>query len=100
MARTSADGQPVEHPASLAEAVDQPRLGQQLQMAADARLALAENLGQILDVEVAALKQRQQAQPGRVAAGAQACEQRLKPQLSLFRHPRSTLSCCASEIPI
>ena len=54
-------GQAEEHPAPLAEARDQPSLGHQLQMTADARLALSEDLGQVLDVQLAAGKQRQDA---------------------------------------
>ena len=40
-------------------------------MPADARLALAEDLGQILDVELAAGQQRQDAQARRLPGGAQ-----------------------------
>ena len=64
-------GQAEEHPAPLAEARDQPGLGHQLQMPADARLALPEDLGQVLDVQLAAGEQRQDAQPRGLARGAQ-----------------------------
>jgi len=40
-------GQPEERPCSLAEALDQPGLGQQLQMARDARLRLAQDIGEV-----------------------------------------------------
>ena len=39
-------------------------------MPADARLALSEDLGQVLDVELTARKQRQDAQARRLARGA------------------------------
>src|SRR5690606_28083491 len=55
-------GEAEEHPAPLTEARDQAGLGHQLQMTADARLALPEDLGQVFDVELAAGKQRQDAQ--------------------------------------
>ena len=67
-------GQTEEHPAPLAEARDQPGLGHQLQMTADARLALAEDLGQVLDVQLAAGKQRQDAQARGLSRGAQAAQ--------------------------
>ena len=53
-------------PAALAEALDQPGLGQQLQMTADARLALPEDPRQILDVELAGGEQQQDAQARRL----------------------------------
>ena len=55
-------GEAEEHPAPLAEARDQPSLGHQLQVTADARLALSQDLGQVLDVQFAAGEQRQDAQ--------------------------------------
>ena len=67
-------GQAEEHPAPLAEARDQPGFGHQLQMPADARLALSEDLGQVLDVQLAAGKQRQDAQARGLACGAQTAE--------------------------
>ena len=67
-------GKAEEHPAPLAEARDQPGLGHQLQMAADARLALSEDLGQVLDVQLAAGEQRQDAQARRLARGAKAAQ--------------------------
>ena len=56
-------------PASLAEALDQSGLGEKLQMPADARLALAQDLGQILDVELAGRQQQQDAQTRRLGRG-------------------------------
>ena len=67
-------GEAEEHPAPLAEARDQPGLGHQLQVTADARLALSEDLGQVLDVQLAAGEQRQDAQPRRLARGAKAAQ--------------------------
>ena len=64
-------GKPEIDPRALAEALDEPGLGHELEMPADARLALAEDLGQILDVELAAGQQRQDAQARRLAGAAQ-----------------------------
>ena len=64
-------GEPEEHPASLRGTLDEPGLGHQLQMPADARLALAKDLGQVLDVQLAVGKQRQDAQTGRLACSAE-----------------------------
>ena len=64
-------GQPEKHPRAFAEAPDQAGIGHELQMPADARLALAEDLGEVLDVQLAAGKQRQDAQARGLAGGAQ-----------------------------
>ena len=64
-------GKPEIDPGALAEALDQPGLGHELEMPADARLALAEDLRQILDVELAAGQQRQDAQARRLPGAAQ-----------------------------
>ena len=56
-------GQAEIHPAAFRRALDQPRLGQQLEVPADARLALAEDARQVLDVELARRQQHQHAQP-------------------------------------
>ena len=67
-------GEAEEHPAPLAEARDEPSLGHQLQVTADARLALSKDLGQVLDVQLAAGEQRQDAQPRGLARGAKAAQ--------------------------
>ena len=59
-------GQAEIHPAALRRALHQARLGQQLQVAADARLALPQDARQVLDVELAVRQQDQQAQPRRL----------------------------------
>ena len=46
-------GEAEVHPAALRGAFDQPRLGQQLEVAADARLALTEDAREVLDVQLA-----------------------------------------------
>ena len=55
-------GEAEEDPRALAEARDEPRFGHQLQMTADAGLALAENLGEVLDVQLSSGEQRENAQ--------------------------------------
>ena len=67
-------GQAEEHPASLAEARDQPGFSHQLQMTADARLALPQNLGEVLDVQLALGEQRKNAKPRGLSSGAQAAK--------------------------
>ena len=47
--RRGAIGEPEEGPRPLAMTLDQPRFDQQLEMARDARLRLAENVGQVRD---------------------------------------------------
>ena len=78
-------GEAEEHPAPLAEARDQPRLCHQLQVAADARLALSEDLGQVLDVQFAAGEQRQDAQARRLARGAKPAQGLRPRQISGMR---------------
>ena len=53
-------------PAALAEALDQPGLGQELQVPADARLALPEDHRQILDAQLTRGEQQQDAQARRL----------------------------------
>jgi hypothetical protein len=53
-------------PAALAEALDQACLGEQLQVAADTGLALAEDDCQVLDAQFAARKEKQDAQARRL----------------------------------
>ena len=67
----AAVGEAEEDPGALAEAADEARFHHQLQMPADARLALAEHLGQVLDVQLAAREQRQDAQARGLAGGAE-----------------------------
>ena len=58
-------------------AVDQPGLGQQLQVARDARLRLAEDGGQILDRQLGLAEQRQIAQARRLARRLEGGDQRV-----------------------
>ena len=53
-------------PAPLAEALDQTGFGEQLQMPADARLALPEDHRQVLDAQFAGREQQQDAQARRL----------------------------------
>ena len=60
---------------ALAHAVQQAAVAQQLQVARQARLRLAEDLGELRDAEGAAAGQRQQAEAGRFRGGTQAGQQ-------------------------
>ena len=63
---SAALGQPEIDPAALRRPLHQPGLGQQLQMPADARLALPEDAREVLDVQLARGQQHQQTQPRRL----------------------------------
>ena len=65
-------GEPEENPRPFAEALDEPGIGHELQMPADAGLALAEDLGEVLDVQLTAGKEREDAQARGFARGTQA----------------------------
>ena len=60
---------------ALAHPVQQAAVAQQLQVAGQARLRLAEDFGELRDAEGAAAGQRQQAEAGRFSGGAQAGQQ-------------------------
>ena len=61
-------GQAEERPGALAEALDQAGFGQQLEMARNARLRLAQDVGEVGDGQFGLGQQRQHAQP-RLLAG-------------------------------
>ncbi len=77
-------GQPEIHPAAFRRALHQPGLGQQLQMPADAGLALPQDAREVLDVELSRREQHDQAQPRRLGHGLQGNNRTLYGQL----HPR------------
>ena len=77
--------QPEERPRALAEALDQAGLGQQPQMARQARLRLAQNFGEVGDRQLGLGEQRQDAQARGFACGLERCGQRGGAQL-LIRH--------------
>ncbi len=62
-------GQAEERPGALAEALDQPGFGQQLEMARDARLRLAQDVGEVGDRQFGFGEQRQHAQARLLARG-------------------------------
>ncbi len=61
--------EPEKGPGAFAEALDQPRLGQEPQMARQPRLRLAQDFGEVGDRQFGLGEQRQNAQPGRFAGG-------------------------------
>ena len=73
-------GAAIERPARFAMALHQPGLGQELQMARDARLRLAEDFGQVRDRELRLAEQREQAQARILGRGLEAVEQRREAQ--------------------
>ena len=78
-------GATVEHPAALAKALEQARIGQELEVARDPGLALAEHLGELADGPFALAAEHEQAQPARLGGGAQAAEQGVE-AVGLLRH--------------
>src|SRR5690606_10061771 len=87
---------------ALPEAVEQAGIAQQLQMARDARLALAQDLRQLADGQLAVRAQHQQAQAGRLGGGAEGGKYRVHPSILGRRwpHRRSTLHCLNKYIKI
>ncbi len=63
-----------EGPGAFAVPLDEPGLGQELEMARDARLRLAEDIGQVGHRELALGKQRQHPQPGFLGGGPQSLQ--------------------------
>ena len=79
--------EPVEGPGALAEALDQPRLGQEPQVAGQPRLRLAQDFGEVGDGQFGLGQQRQDAQPRGFAGGLQRRRQPGKGELFLIhRH--------------
>ena len=74
-------GEAEEGPGALAEALDQPGFGQQLEMPRDARLRLAQDVGEVGDGELGLGEQRQQPQAGVLAGGFQGGVEGLKTEL-------------------
>jgi hypothetical protein len=64
-------GEPEIGERALGRAGDQAGIEEELQVARDARLALPEDGGEVLDGEVAGREQRQDSQPRRLAGGPQ-----------------------------
>jgi hypothetical protein len=79
----AAPRQAVIDPMALAHAVEQAGLREQLEMAGNAWLALAEDPGQVRDRQVGVGAQRQQAQPGRLRRRLQGREQFLHRNLAM-----------------
>ena len=71
-------GQAIEDPGALRQALDQPAIGQQAQMARDPRLALPQDLGDLADRQLAFGQQRHQPQAGGFARRAQTLQQMRK----------------------
>jgi len=64
-------GQPEERPGALSEALDQSGLGQQFEVARDARLRLAQDVGEVGDGQFGLGQERQHAQARLFARGFQ-----------------------------
>ena len=77
----------VEGPGALAEALDQPRLGQEPQMPGQPGLRLAQDFGEVRHGQFGLGEERQDAQPGGFARGLQRRRQSRKGQLFLIHVP-------------
>ena len=75
-----------ERPGAFAEALDQAGLGQQLQMARDARLRLAQDVGEVGDGQLGLAEQRQDAQPRALAGGLESAVEGLESQVGRGGH--------------
>ena len=78
--------QPEERPGAFAEALDQSGLGQQPQMPRDARLRLAQDVGEIGDRQLGLGQQRDDAQARLFAGGLQGAVEVGKRQLGRRSH--------------
>ena len=81
-------GQPEERPGALAEALDQAGLGEQLQVPRDARLRLAQDVGEVGDGQLGLGQQRQHAQARLLAGGLERRIERVETEpIACCRHP-------------
>ena len=71
LGNAAALAEPIERPASLAEAIDQPGFGEQLEMARNARLRLAQDFREVRHRQLGLGEQREDAQARPLAGGAQ-----------------------------
>ena len=81
-------------PAPFPEALDQPGLVKQLQMAADAGLALTQDESQVLDVQFASREQQQDAQARRLGSRFQGRNQVRCSNLGSARHCQQDIKIC------
>ena len=103
--RIAAIGGAIEDPAALLEARKQARFAQQLQMPANARLALTDDLGELAHRQLRVKQQQQQAQPrgvaGRFEHVHQSVHRRLASQtyinISLYHYAMSGSVCCSAR---
>jgi hypothetical protein len=79
-------GGAVEDPAAFLEALQEARFAEELQMAADARLALAQDLGELAHRQLGVDEEQKQAQAGGIPRSAQHADQ------MLHGDPRPTLA--------
>ena len=79
-------GDTEEGPGAFTEALDQAGFAQELQVARDARLRLAQNLGKVGNGEFGLSQQRQNAQPGAFPGGLQGGIQSGESQIGPLRH--------------
>jgi hypothetical protein len=79
-------GKPEERPGALAEALDQARLDQQLEVARYPRLRLAQDVGEDGDAELRHGKQGQHAQARHLAGRIQRRVEGLKTELAAATH--------------
>ncbi len=79
-------GEAEEGPGAFAEARHQPGLGQELEVARDARLRLAQDLGQVRDGQFGLEQQSQDAQPRLLAGGLEGAVEVVEADLLGTRH--------------
>lgn len=85
-------GKAVEHPGALAEALDQAGVGQELEVARDARLALSQNLSELAHRPLAMRTDREQPEPAGLGRGTQAVQQVVDGNLRGHRASKAVLT--------
>ena len=83
--------EPEEGPGALAEALDQPGLGEQPQVPRDARLRLPQNVGEVGDRQLGLGKQRDDAQPRLLPGRLEGAVEGREGQLGKLSHGRSPI---------
>ena len=85
-------GAAVEHPRTLAKAVEQASLGQDLEVAGDARLALADDLHQLAHGPLALRADRQETQARGIRRGANPVQEGVERGRCLYHRSRRSMS--------
>ena len=92
-------GEPEERPGALALPLGEPGVDQQLQMARDARLRLAEDADEFADRQLGLAEQAEQAQPRHFAGGLEGGEQGVEGERERVRKSDIKICLCLFRGP-